>query len=325
MMKKQPDILQLAATLHIDSKRIKAYQRYWLIDGDREKWVAKPVEDWQQLHWWKQIERQLLMRGYTSLAKTKQVGNWLLSVFIEGKPASYRKRTLTPLLQTLATFHHAGKQLLTPPLSQAAYLLPHRLYSRLMRFSYHLRRKTAKDPRLIELLENYGWRMYQHGYEVYQKLYRLGFCEAAFAAREQRMLCHRDLANHNWIIDHSGCPWLIDFETVDYDLQIGDLWQLCSRIMTEHHWDLSFLQQLLHAYTAIRPLSHWEWRVFALLCAFPNEFMREAIGLLEQKEGYKAAHILPYLERIIADYPNWVEQVKRIDELLHTDAFSSPE
>lgn len=324
-MNTRTDIQQLAAFLHIDIDQIKAYQQYWLISGRREKWVAKPLDDWQHQRWWGHIERQLITRGYTSLARTKQVGNWLLSKFIEGNPASYRQSSLTPLLQTLATFHLAGKHLMTPPLSQAAYLLPHRLYSRLIRFSYHLQAKPSKDMRLNELLDAYGWRYYQHGYEAYQQLYQLGLCEAAFAAREQRTLCHRDLANHNWIIDPKGQPWLIDFETADYDLQIGDLWQMCSRILTEHNWDISLLEQLLHTYTEIRPLSRWECHVFSLLCAFPNEFMREALGLLEQKDGYKSEHILPYLERIIADYSNWVEQVKNISDLLHTDAFSSPE
>jgi CotS family spore coat protein len=313
-MNVKPSIEQLALGLRTNILEVKEYQNHWLVIGETGKWVAKPIRDRQHHVWWSDVEQELRNNGFHSFSKTKQVGRWLLSVYIEGECPSYKNRQICiPLMKTLAHFHIKGQQLDTPPTKQAAYLLSDRLFDRLNHFYHHLiRQDKCRTANMIDLISRHGSVFYQHGYEAYQTLYSMGLPDLAVSARDDHMLSHRDLASHNWIVDTKQQVWLIDFETAEYDLQVGDVWQICSRIMCEHHWDFGLFQALISSYESVKPLNDREKKILACLFRFPNEFLRETIGILEKKEGYKENQTIPYLEKIASDYPIWLQRIEQI-------------
>ncbi len=120
-------------------------------------------------------------------------------------------------------------------------------------------------------------------------------------------MAHRDLASHNILIDESGKSWLIDFETAEYDAQIGDLWQLLSRSLSEQDWDPTVLRETVAAYEKNRPLVPAERMILSVLLGFPNEFFREVLGLTLEKKGYTKEKTLPYLQKIARALPQWQE------------------
>lgn len=317
-MNHKPDMEQLSLGLQTNVLEIKEYRNYWLVIGEKGKWVAKPIRDRQHNVWWADIEQELRTNGFHSFSKTKQIGRWHLSAYIEGRCPSYKNRqTGTSLIKTLAKFHTCGQQLDTPPATQAAYLLSDRLFDRLDHFYHHLmQQEKYKTEQIYHLLTQYGPLFYHHGNEVYQALCYMDLPYLAELARDRRTLCHRDLASHNWIVDTKKRVWLIDFETAEYDLQIGDVWQLCSRIMCEHQWNFTLFQELIAAYESVKPLMDWEKKILANLFRFPNEFLRETIGILEKKAGYNGNQTIPYLERIASDYPIWLQRVEQIHRWL---------
>jgi Ser/Thr protein kinase RdoA (MazF antagonist) len=313
-MNQKPNIKQMSLGLSTEIVDIQAYRNYWMIIGEKEKWIAKPFPDSQHSIWWGDIEQELRKRGFHSFPKTKQIGTWLLSLFIEGTMISYKEKThLFALMQLLAQFHQKGQYLETPPIKQVAYLLSDRLYDRLDHF-YHLlvRPKRTNASRIVQLLHYMGPRFYHHAYEAYQKLCRNGLITYGEASSRHHMLCHRDLASHNWVLDKRENPWMIDFETASYDLQIGDVWQICSRILCEHQWDVPLCKQLIQSYEVVKPLASWEKQILATLFLFHNEFLRETIGILEKKSGYKEEQTIPYLEKMAFDYPIWLQRVGQI-------------
>jgi CotS family spore coat protein len=313
----KPDKQKISTALHTEIMEITAYRNYWSITGTVGRWLAKPARDKKQFDWWCNVDQELRDRGFQAMPKTKQVGNWVLSDYIEGKICRYRDiDDLGKLIRTLAQFHKQGQQLDTPPNNQVVYLLSDRLYERLSCFYSQLTRNEVVRNQLEALLVHYGPMFYQQGYLAYYTLCNHGLEKYAREAYSSHMLTHRDLASHNWMKDVQGNIWLIDFETADYDLQVGDLWQICSRILTEHHWDLSLFQSLLEEYEQIKPLTTWEKRTLAILFSFPNEFFRECIGLLEAKPGYKLELSLPYLEQIVTDYSIWMGSVHQIKKWL---------
>ncbi len=318
MMKKKPTKQQMEAVLHTKVTEIVSHRNYWLIKGTSGSWLAKPNRDNIHVEWWKNVDRKLRDRGFQVMPKMHQAGNWVLYHYIEGKICRYQEVTDTAnIIRTLAHFHQAGQELDTPPYSQVAYLLADRLYERLSKFYGHLVRPSpVVDKRLLAIFVDYGPIFYRHGCETFQRLCEQDIVEHGYQAWTKHMLTHRDLASHNWMKDTLGNLWLIDFETADYDLQVGDLWQICSRILTEHHWDISLFVQLVTEYQGVKALTPWEKQTLVTLCCFPNEFFREMIGLLEQKEGYHLEQSLPYLEKIVQDYALWVSRVEQLSEWL---------
>jgi hypothetical protein len=310
---KQPHPTLVETVLHTKVHRMRPYRKNWCIETNQHKWIAKHVHpSW--LHWWVQVDRELRARGFTAMQPIyTDGGEWLFMPFIEGKTGRYTIREdVEQMVETLAIFHRLGRGLMTPPADEAAFLLPERIAQRLNEFYRVLQQAERLPTPLRELLLAYGRDFYLDGLAAWERLRQMPLTRFSLKERRLHALTHRDLASHNWMIDRSGHIWLIDFETATYDAQIGDVWQMASRILVEHAWSGEWLQMFLSQYEKGRLLSSFEKKVLSLLLAFPNEFMREAIGLAEQKRGYQMKYSLPYLQKIAEGRNKWKYQLKQL-------------
>lgn len=311
---REPRQYQMEQILHSAVRNITPYRKNWCIETDVGKWIAKRTRFPARLKWWLKVDQELRLRGFTAMPPIRSDGSrWIITPFIEGKTGSYsRWQEVEKILKVLAHFHLVGQRLHTPPEKGAAFLLYHRLYDRLIRFYRLLKKAPLLEKELGELLKNHGRDFYLDGLRAWQKLQWLPLQKINHDEWLMRNVTHRDLASHNWIIDEEGKPWLIDFETADYDSQLGDIWQISSRILSENNWSDEWCARVLHTYEYVRPLSAVEKKIICTLFSYPNEFFREAIGLAEKKRGYTMKHSLPYLKKLAKNRESWQKQIKWI-------------
>lgn len=309
----QPDPLHLEKLLHTPVRCIRPYRNNWCIETDFMWWIAKPAHG-SKVEWWYQVDNELRKRGFHSMPPMVTDGfKWILTPFIHGKSCKYLKMDeVKRMVKTLAHFHRVGRHLRTPP-PEAAFLLSHRLVRRLKKFHQLLLSvNRVKNPSLRELLQEAGRDFYLDGIEAWNQLEKLPFQEWVERERNNHMLAHRDLASHNWMRDQSGALWLIDFETADYDAQVGDVWQMATRILAANRYPDRGIEMILHSYEAVRPLAGIEKKILAALFLYPNEFFREAIGLAERKRGYAFTASFPYLKQIVCDREKWKKQIAKL-------------
>ncbi|RMB04013.1 CotS family spore coat protein [Thermoactinomyces vulgaris] len=307
----QPHPLHIQKLLHTPVRRISPYRNNWCIETDFMWWIAKPF-DGLKASWLIQVDRELRERGFQSMLPMITDGeSWILTPFIQGKTCNYNNVSeVIRMIHTLAFFHQAGRYLKTPPPSGAAFLLTHRLQRRLQKFYQILTRMDQiEDKRLRDLLCEAGTDFYLDGIKAWERLEQIPFQEWVEHERMQHMLAHRDLASHNWMMDQAGRLWLIDFETADYDAQVGDLWQMTMRILAANQFPDQGLATVLQAYQSVRPLKAMEKEILACLFLFPNEFFREMIGLVERKRGYEIKASYPYLKQIAVNRKKWKKQI----------------
>ncbi|KUO94848.1 phosphotransferase [Ferroacidibacillus organovorans] len=93
--------------------------------------------------------------------------------------------------------------------------------------------------------------------------------------RDEDTLCHRDLAPHNLLIEEGGATALIDFDLAGLDSPLYDLHQMIghmsySGVSFEHAYD-----DVLDAYTMIRPLTDGQVDALWRLRGFPMLTLRE--------------------------------------------------
>ncbi|KPC77809.1 hypothetical protein ADL26_00895 [Thermoactinomyces vulgaris] len=310
---KQPHRSLVETVLHSNVHQMKPYRKNWCIETDHQKWIAKHVHPtW--LRWWVQVDYELRLRGFTSMQPIRSDGGeWLFMPFIEGKTGRYSIREdVEKMVETLAIFHRLGRRLMTPPIDEAAFLLSERIADRLNQFYRVLQKVEQLEAPLRELLLAHGRDFYLDGLAAWERLRQLPLTRFSLKERRLHALSHRDLASHNWMVDKAGRVWLIDFETASYDAQIGDVWQMVSRILVENEWSEEWLRMFLVQYEKERHLSSFEKKVLSVLLAFPNEFMREAVGLAEQKRGYRLKYSLPYLHKIAECRSKWKSQSKQL-------------
>lgn len=311
---KQPHRVPMERILHTAVRNITPYRKNWCLHTDGQKWIAKRARSSTRLRWWLKVDHELRMRGFTMMPPIRSDGfEWILTPFLEGKTGSYTKLDdVKKMVEVLAHFHATGRGCTTPPAEGAAFLLTQRLHDRLVQF-YQLMKKADSIPgELGKLLRQYGRDFYLDGLKAWQQLEWLPLQKINEEERWMRFITHRDLASHNWIIAPDGQPWLIDFETADYDCQLGDVWQIASRILSEHNWADEWCETVLYKYDSVRPLSALEKQIIYTLFSFPNEFFREAIGLVEKKRGYVLKHTLPYLQKLAEQRGEWQSQLRRI-------------
>lgn len=311
-----PHLHQLEYLLQRSVQSIIPYRKNWCVETAEQKWIAKRTRDPAKLSWWLQVDHELRTRGFTAMPQLLSDGSdWFVMPFVEGSAADYASwDEVEKVVQVLAHFHRSGCGLETPPEHGAAFLLYQRIHDRLVHFYEAIKKAPHLEGELGELLRHHGRDFYLDGIRTWERLERLPIQEMTHRARYHHALTHRDLASHNWLLDISGTPWLIDFETADYDLQSGDVWQIASRILAENDWQEEWIEHIFTTYEAIYPLSPFDKKMITTLFSFPNEFYRETIGLIERKKGYTLDHSLPYLQTLAQNHEHWKAQVKRMSE-----------
>lgn len=310
----QPDPELMEKSLQLEVKKISPYRRNFLVSTESGDWIAKKITDLEHTRWWLRVDRQLRINGFQKMLRPHPVGKqWILTPFLPGKTCSYASLSdVVEAMESLAVFHQAGRELLIPPIRESAFLLVDRLYERIQQF-YRLLQKAPNIPgELGELLVNVGPEFYHIGWQAWNRLRQLPLSKLARKQRAKHYLCHRDLASHNWIRDQQGQIWLIDFETANYDAQIGDVWQLSSRALTTNHWQDEFVEETVRAYQKISPLTVLEKEILRNLFFFPNEFYRESIGLAKGKPGYLYETSFPYIKSIAENRYQWLQRAGEI-------------
>ncbi|PTX55318.1 CotS family spore coat protein [Melghirimyces profundicolus] len=307
------DLAQWEKALGEKIHDVRNYRRYRLLETDSGKWVVKASRHPFHLRWWAWVDRELRQRGFDRMPLYRTDGcKWLLTAWVDAQPATYQNPgDIRKAAGLLSRFHRAGRGLLTPPSSFHSHLLEERIESRYRSFSLLMKNVTETKGEFGDLLRQYGPVFLQFGNEARRRLKGMPLKNLIQWERGMRCLTHRDLACHNFLIDRKGEGWLIDFETAEYDAQVGDLWQLLSRALTVQRWDAFLFSEILRVYESHRPLTPVERGILAILLGFPNEFLRESLGLALNKKGYACDKTLPYLERIAQTLPRYREFLHR--------------
>jgi hypothetical protein len=304
---KQEHVLEWERILGLPVTDVEPFRRNCRVITAAGDWVVKPVRHPRQLHWWLSVDRELRMRGFHSMPPMLTDGRrWQITPLIDGLPASYRDRDqIRNAARLLAIFHRLGQGLMTPPFHGGSGLFLRRLNARLDSCGRLLQKAEGIGGEIGELLHVYGKAYYRYGLEARKRIAGYPLADLFHRERLARFVAHRDLASHNWLVDGVGNLWLIDFETADYDWQLGDLWQLLSRALPEQGWDRSVWSEAVAAYREVRPLSSLEMAILRDMLGFPNEFFREALGLIKGKRGYHPEAVIPYLKRIVGTTAAW--------------------
>lgn len=104
--------------------------------------------------------------------------------------------------------------------------------------------------------------------EVYQQEVEL--------AERLGTLCHRDLVNHNFMLDNLGYLHIIDFEYCALELPVADLGRFLRKALPLQHWNWEVMQQLLNSYQTIYPISPGGIQLLRAYLTFPHEWWRLA-------------------------------------------------
>ncbi|MCX7904271.1 MAG: CotS family spore coat protein [Caloramator sp.] len=95
-------------------------------------------------------------------------------------------------------------------------------------------------------------------------------------AKIEKLICHDSFYYQNLLINDKGKMFLIDLDSVIYDLPVYDLAKFIRRIMNKSYieWDFDIAKDLISAYEEVRKIEKDEFEVFLGHLIIPHRFWK---------------------------------------------------
>ncbi|MEH7239231.1 CotS family spore coat protein [Bacillus sp. JJ1562] len=110
------------------------------------------------------------------------------------------------------------------------------------------------------------------GRETLQILRNSGYYDWVNSIKKNPNLCHQDYGTGNSLLGPDGKIWVIDLDTVSFDLPIRDLRKMIIPLLdTTGVWDAEKFNLMINAYESVSPLTSEQKKIMFIDMLFPYE------------------------------------------------------
>lgn len=137
----------------------------------------------------------------------------------------------------------------------------------------------------------------KQGRELHKKLLNSDYSLWVEKTKKAPNLCHPDYGTGNTLLGYDGHFWLIDLDTVCFDLPIRDIRKMFeSCVKPEDPWDDTIVQTLLSAYESVTPLTNREKKILMIDLLFPHKLYSIAQKKYYMKEPISSDELIKFIE-----------------------------
>ncbi|GBF10015.1 phosphotransferase [Tepidibacillus sp. HK-1] len=309
----------------IEPTQIKSFYHLWQVESNQGTWIIKAYPKQAILiHWLYDMTQALKRKGFAHFSQI--VANryqipwfgtfehpFMVMEYVEGRHADYHcLEDLSLVLNVLAEFHHHGSWIQTKAQPKKRSTIQEKWMDRLNEFKQlyqNLLFKTNLDPFEQQII-TLGPDMIHFAERALETLDGQWINRLQQEAIDNRMLAHRDVASHNFLIGEKTS--MIDFDLAGYEVQILDVWQLFNRAMVEWKWDLNIFQQMEEQYQQNHKLRDQEKKLIHQLSLYPNEFFRESLGVYKRPEKYRRKNVSKMMNHYMEEWDRFTQYQKEI-------------
>lgn len=290
-----------------------------MLETDKGSFFVKSYASQNKADWVVSLSRQLVQKGFTETLEYYDSrdgqsvvpfnGRYFVAIKpIKGRDAQYDN--LYDILQTtrcLGEFHRHAKGISGGPLPKSDTIpIIDKWENRLERFKMIVQKlKKSRTLRpLDKKILRFSPYVIQEAQTALDLASRSPVIDEYHHSLEQQSVAHRDLASHNFLIGRE--THLIDYDTAMYDTQLVDLIQMVNRTLDQQRWTIDFFYQMMEQYQLSASLTEQQLALVYLLLRYPDNFMREVIGLYEGDPAFVSKKIDAYLTMIMK---KWSERM----------------
>ncbi|WP_257958976.1 CotS family spore coat protein [Bacillus sp. V3-13] len=228
-------------------------------------------------------------------------GPFLFVVYdwIEGRPFELTvKEDLKFIMKGLAEFHTASVGYKPPagvPVFTKLGRWPNHYVKRCQHMeTWKLHAKNFPDDPFSQLYLEAIDEFIAEGNETYKKLMASDYPSWTANVKKAPNLCHQDYGTGNTLLGNDGQIWVIDLDTVSFDLPIRDLRKMIIPLLdTTGAWDQETFDIMIDAYETVSPLTGEQKRIMFIDMLFPYElydivrerYVRKTVMLPEELSG----------------------------------------
>lgn len=113
------------------------------------------------------------------------------------------------------------------------------------------------------------------------------YISTSSSAKEQHTICHDSFYYQNILIDSNNQMYLIDLDSVVYDIHVYDLAKFIRRILykKQYSWNFEFAKTMIEIYSEINPLNKEDYKILLAFLIIQHKFWK--LGRKRYRKGKK--------------------------------------
>ncbi|WP_134700041.1 phosphotransferase [Ammoniphilus sp. YIM 78166] len=299
-------------------KSVKGLRKAFYLETDRGNVYVKSYTSAAKAAWVVSLSQQMREKGlhqvldyvYTAggLPYLPYKGKYYVAIrSIRGRVATYANREdVLAAIRCLGDFHYHARGISGGPMSRTTSTpLLDKWEDRSGRFASIVRKlkRNRYGGSLEKKIIGFAPLIVSEAESVMDLARRSPLLKEYQKALKEQTISHRDLASHNFIVGQNTT--LIDYDTAMYDTQLVDVIQMLNRVLDEQAWDSQVFGTMMNEYQRRMPFTDTQMALSYLLLRYPDNFMREVVGLYEGRLNFIPQKIEGYLTMIMK---NWQER-----------------
>ena len=122
-----------------------------------------------------------------------------------------------------------------------------------------------------------------------------------YSDMKNRVICHLDLAHHNFIIDEENVN-IIDFDYCKIDIRTIDIYNFMAKVIKNYAYDKGIIKKIIEDYSSISEVSQKEKQLIFAMLNYPRDFVNIAKDYyLKQKSWDYEVFVSRFKDKIEAD------------------------
>ncbi|MEG2867669.1 MAG: CotS family spore coat protein [Terrisporobacter sp.] len=204
---------------------------------------------------------------------------YVLLDMIDGREATFSNPVEVAICsKAIANMHLASKgiiddideDILNDNLGENLITLMINSYKRLENIKYNVDKYRYKNKFDEMFIDNVDYNLNEIKKSL--ELLALSNYKEILLDKSKMVLCHNDLAHHNFIIDGEDVK-IIDFDYCKFDTRIVDVANYVFKVIKNFAYDTSKVELILDSYNEVDKLSNEEIKLLYVILSFPKDFV----------------------------------------------------
>ncbi len=243
----------------------------------------------------------ILKNKEEALFSTSEEGTkYFLTRWYSGKECDIHRDTdVIEAVRNLTTIHRALRQCdsLEVPVGENTQQEFFRHNREMKKVRSFMRDKVGKGDFELTFLKHFD-SMYACAETALEKLQQSDYAALFERAKKEHTLIHGDYNYHN-ILMMCGSVATTNFEHVQTNLQVTDLYYFLRKVMEKNRWDVQLGDKIIQNYHKLLPLKEAELEYLAICIAYPEKFWKAANSYYRSRKVWIPAKNLEKLEMVI--------------------------